>query len=980
MNIDSGFCRFLPVLLLLTIIVPAGAHALDVKGRIDTDTNWTIDDNPIRVTGDLLVAQGATLTINPGVEVIFQPRADTTRGFILSVEGALAARGEATLPIMFTAQDINRPWGAIIFRDTSVDWNAAQSTGSILSYCVIQYGGNESDLGAMIVTQNAMPLIADNAIRFSRAAGIAAFADDAAVSPSGDIQIIDNQVYNNPTGLLLDAEGGVVAGNYFLNNNSALNITTRSRGIDLRDNTITGSSGELFGSGLLLQLGEPAGGITAYRWVQTDGPTVVLNNPNGARASFTAPNPGGDLYTLTFDLTATGSSDMQATDSVEVTVIGTNEPPVADAGADSNVPLSTDEVTLSGTGSFDPDSGIAGYFWEQESGRPVVLQASSSVTPGFDVPSSVVAGEQMTFKLTVTDRGGLESSDTVEVRFYQDNIYPVADAGEEITAVAEQTVSLDGSGSTDPDGGITAYLWLQIAGTSVTLFNANTAKPFFVAPTVAGSGETLTFGLGVEDTGGLTDIDVLSVRINGTTIADSGEDQIVSAGDPVTLDGGGSVDLDASAGVDIENNIIQSDNSDAGLVSVTAVEGAKYGLRITGNNIGFTEAAGYAVYLFDWPEESPPLEMPNNWWGSDDSAVITELIYDQVDDLRLPLVNFHPFAAQTIEDAGSELTYPPFADAGPDLETTVDLSVTLDGSNSFDPEGIGVYQWQQMEGTTVTLKNSQHPIATFVAPAGGTDGQVLRFRLTISTGGAFSHTDDIFVNVNPDETVPLVEVGGGCFIRSATFRFTEISTIMSVTIIGLLLSMLFSRKRIAVVSACIVALLISFPPAANAGFFAVGGGDGGDADQYNITLETGAKDIPMGNTELMFAFGIPFIPHGDENLPENTIALPCPNDDCKPVGEVRKGTEVGFYGKLGIELGSTNLYLNAIGGFTVYTESQLVRSAGSGATYEQSSDTTIEPLYGAGLSYFTEVWDWPLLIQIDYDVTRGVTGTIGWYW
>ena len=106
----------------------------------------------------------------------------------------------------------------------------------------------------------------------------------------------------------------------------------------------------------------------------------------------------------------------------------------------------------------------------------------------------------------------------------------------------------------------------------------------------------------------------------------------------------------------------------------------------------------------------------------------------------------------------------------------------------------------------------------------------------------------------------------------------------------------------------------------------------------------------------------------------------CPNNDYQSIDTVRKGTEVGLYAKLGGKVGSTNLYLNVIGGFTVYTESELVRSTGSGFIYEQSSDTVIEPLYGVGLSFFPESLPWPIFFQVDYDVTRGVTGSLGWYW
>ena len=204
--------------------------------------------------------------------------------------------------------------------------------------------------------------------------------------------------------------------------------------------------------------------------------------------------------------------------------------------------------------------------------------------------------------------------------------------------------------------------------------------------------------------------------------------------------------------------------------------------------------------------------------------------------------------------------------------------------------------------------------------------------------------------------------------------------IVAVSAMLFCLSFRFRKRRWIFFTPTIVAALVVFIPPSYAGFFAVGGGGGGEAEQYNITLETGAKDISAGAVDMMFSFGIPFIPHGDKNLPENTIAIPDPNAQYQPVGEVRKGTEVGFYGKLGIEIGSTNLYCNILGGFTAHTESQLVWLPSSGATYEESTDTVIEPLYGGGLSYFFDIWSLPILLQVDWDITRGVTGTIGWYW
>ena len=83
----------------------------------------------------------------------------------------------------------------------------------------------------------------------------------------------------------------------------------------------------------------------------------------------------------------------------------------------------------------------------------------------------------------------------------QPNTPPIANAGEGKTVNSGDTVTLDGSKSTDPDGSVASYMWKQTAGPSVVLNGPNTASPSFVAPNVT-SDTKLTFDLLTKDNKG----------------------------------------------------------------------------------------------------------------------------------------------------------------------------------------------------------------------------------------------------------------------------------------------------------------------------------------------------------------------------------------------------------------------------------------------------------------------------------------------
>lgn len=79
---------------------------------IRTTTYWTLDQSPITLRRDTLVASGAGLIIEPGVEVRIPP------GVALYVDGRLYALGQAERPVRFTGAGLPR-WEGIFGRPGS---------------------------------------------------------------------------------------------------------------------------------------------------------------------------------------------------------------------------------------------------------------------------------------------------------------------------------------------------------------------------------------------------------------------------------------------------------------------------------------------------------------------------------------------------------------------------------------------------------------------------------------------------------------------------------------------------------------------------------------------------------------------------------------------------------------------------------------------------------------------------------------------
>ncbi|WP_455392003.1 PKD domain-containing protein [[Eubacterium] cellulosolvens] len=175
-----------------------------------------------------------------------------------------------------------------------------------------------------------------------------------------------------------------------------------------------------------------------------------------------------------------------------------NQPPVAiiSEPLDGSIWNTTDNIQFDGSASSDPDTtDILSFYWESDLTGPL------GYTDSFTRKLS-----QGVHKITlyVDDGSGHNSTDSVTLTVNKPiaptvNQKPIANAGpDQDKAPVNMKVTLDGSGSTDPDGYIVAYNWSVVSkpsGASAVLNDSNYVKPTFTPNKIG----VYKFSLGVQD-------------------------------------------------------------------------------------------------------------------------------------------------------------------------------------------------------------------------------------------------------------------------------------------------------------------------------------------------------------------------------------------------------------------------------------------------------------------------------------------------
>ena len=234
-------------------------------------------------------------------------------------------------------------------------------------------------------------------------------------------------------------------------------------------------------------------------------------------------------YTVT--LTVTDDEGAVGTDSLTVTV--NNAPPVVEAGPDQSGVLG-DTIALAPATFTDAgvqDTHTATIDWGDGTVEPGTLTQGAGSVAG---SHAYAADGSYTVTVMVTDDDGLFGSDSFQVTLASSNAAPTANAGGPYTINEGQGVTLDGSGSNDPDNGPSplSYAW-DLDGDG----QYDDATGITVTLSIQPDNTSFTVGLQVSD-GLLTATDTATVTVNNVVpAANAGPDQAINEGDTASFSG-----------------------------------------------------------------------------------------------------------------------------------------------------------------------------------------------------------------------------------------------------------------------------------------------------------------------------------------------------------------------------------------------------------------------------------------------------------
>jgi len=510
-----------------------------------------------------------------------------------------------------------------------------------------------------------------------------------------------------------------------------------------------------------------------YAWTAPVG--ITLSNPAAVMPTFTAP-VNTTIEEYVFILVVSDIDGDSDPDEVTITVVPPNMPPVADAGDDVSV-WENLTVMLDGSDSYDPDGDDITFLWTAPG---LTFDDPTSATPIVTAPE-VDDDTQFTVTLTVND-GFLDATDNLIVTVMNVTI-PLnppsnlavenLDDGQALFTWSPPATGdplEEGFETWPPDGWILldedgdGYMWddggelgLDAHTGDGLAYSASFLNPpgpgalnpdnWLISPavTLGGSG-TVSYFVCAQDA-------AWAAEHYGVYISDSGTD-------PEDFDLLFEETLTARSTGRIERNIPKGSRDQGAWyernVEIDGYNGACYiafrhynctdmfyldldDVTITPNMSASRDLLGYNVYLDG--------VMQNTNLVTNTQYTFTGLVDGDDYEAGVVAVYDEGYSVMATLDFTYIANQAPIADAGSDRTVRDGLLITLDGSDSYDPDGDPLtYAWTAPAG--ITLSNPAAAMPTFIAPE--VDEMAYTFTLVVSDG-EYSDSDTVVITVKDDE-------------------------------------------------------------------------------------------------------------------------------------------------------------------------------------------------------------------------------------
>ena len=367
-----------------------------------------------------------------------------------------------------------------------------------------------------------------------------------------------------------------------------------------------------------------------------------------------------------------------------------------------------------------------------------------------------------------SERAQHPALELVAPAFAVGNAPPKAEAGFGRTVSVGQTVVLDGSGSTEPEGKKIDFLWAFVTvptGSAAALDDSTAVRPSFAADVAGDYVVELVVTEGPRDS--VPDTVTISTT-NSAPVAEAGRDQAINVGQAVRLDGAGSFDFDGDALSYAWTLVFRPAGSAATLDDLTVVQ-PSFVADVAGDyEVEITVDDGALTSALDSVTLSTTNVAPVADAGLDQSAVVGQVIQldaSRADDAEGDELALDWALVRRPQGSGAKISTPaedrpsltvdvpgiyivqldstdgptdsapdtsvittgntaPVADAGFDQAIGAGQLVTLDGGGSNDIDGDAlIYRWALLSvpaGSTATLDDPNAVRPEFTADLAGT--------------------------------------------------------------------------------------------------------------------------------------------------------------------------------------------------------------------------------------------------------------------